>query len=80
MQTITAKGETTQLSGGSSDLVVIVSGMRHQTVILPNVESLTIGFTVAIVWKNTSANGQNGVIDGTGTTLDKFAFRGASGL
>ena len=51
--------------------------MRHQTVILPNVESLTIGSTVAIVWNNTSANGQNGVTDSTGTSLNKFAFGGA---
>ena len=77
VQTITASGGTTQLDGGSSDLVVIVSGMRHQTVILPNVEALTIGSTVTIVWNNTSANGQNGLTDGTGTSLNKFASGGA---
>ena len=77
VQTITASGGTTQLDGGSSDLVVIVSGMRHQTVILPNVESLTLGSTVTIVWNITSANGQNGVTAGTGTSLNNFAFGGA---
>ena len=77
VQTITASGGTTQLDGGSSELIVIVSGSQYHTIELPNVESLTIGSTVAIVWNNTSANDQNGVTDGTGTSLNKFAFGGA---
>ena len=79
VQTITASCGTTQLSGGSSDLVVIVSGSKYHTVKLPNVEALTIGSTVTIVWNNTAALGQNGVTDGAGTTPNKFAF-GASGV
>ena len=78
VQLITARGGTTQLSGGSSDLMVIVSGAQYQTVILPDVRLLTIGSTVTIVWNNTSATCQNGVTDGAGT-MNKFAF-GARGV